>query len=558
MNELEMLSIQQQLSELTSFVRQLAVGNSQEVKVCGICTNVGHSTDTCPMLQKDGEEQVKIAGGVPAPRRQYDPYSNTYNLGWRDHPNFSYGYRQQNSFPNRPLGFQQSYQPKSQPSFSSSSDANESISNYSQSFRSPGGWEITSQPEVNPKNVSTMTLKSGKEIEGPKLVILKDKNEDQIDKELEEEGMDKTTPEIISDSVIKARANPSPFPSRLEKPRKQENEKEILEVFRNIPLLDAIKQVPKYAKFLKDLCVNKRKLRGDERVVMGKNVSAVMQKKLPPKCANPGMFSISCRIENTKIRDAMLDLGASINVMPKNIYTYLNLGPLKETRIIIQLADRTNAYPDRLIKDVLVKVNDLVFPANFYVLDKYDEHSPNRSPLILRRPFLSTAETKIDVKRGTLTMEFDGEVVHFNIFDVMKYPPESHSVFAASVINPVVQEVFELNGRDELEVAFTKHLELEANYDVELSAELKHTIEALQSLAPVVELKPLPDHLRYAYLDEGKTLLVIISAKLSAVQEEKLIRVLQEHKEAIGWSIADIKGISPSLCMHRIRFEEDA
>ncbi|XP_027090426.1 uncharacterized protein [Coffea arabica] len=365
--------------------------------------------------------------------------------------------------------------------------------------------------------------------------------------------MGKTTPEAISDSLIKVRANPPSFPSRLEKLRKQEKEKEILKVFRkvqvNIPLLDGIKQVSKYAKFLNNLRVNKRKLRGDERVVVRENVSAVLQRKLPPKYGDPGMFSISCGIGNTRIRDAMLDLGASINVMPKSFYMSLNLGPLKKTRIIIQLADCTNDYPDGLIEDVLVKVNDLVFPADFYVLDMHDEHSHNRSPLMSGRPFLSTAETKIDEKRSTLTMKFDGEVVHFNIFDIMKYSSKSHSVFGISVINPVVQEVFELNGRDELEVALTKYLELEATYDVELSAELKYTVGALQSLAfttsrydlvplfipeshprllpsvmqvPAVELKPLPDYLKYAYLGDRKTLPVIISTKLSAVQEEKI------------------------------------
>ncbi|XP_027150222.1 uncharacterized protein LOC113750449 [Coffea eugenioides] len=83
-NEVETSSsIQQQLSELTSFVLQLAVGNVQRARVCEICTNVDHTTDACPILQEDGAEQINIAGGVPAPRRQYDPYSSTYNLGWR-------------------------------------------------------------------------------------------------------------------------------------------------------------------------------------------------------------------------------------------------------------------------------------------------------------------------------------------------------------------------------------------------------------------------------------------------------------------------------------------
>ncbi|XP_027152312.1 uncharacterized protein LOC113752399 [Coffea eugenioides] len=454
---------------------------------------------------------------------------------------------------------------------------------------SQGKGKLPSQPEVNPKNVSAMTLRSGKEIEGPAPVAPKDKNEDRIEKELEEEGTPGTNKEVIRNPVVPIKLNPPPFPSRLERPKKQDKEKEILEMFRkveiNIPLLDAIKQVPRYAKFLKDLCINRKKLRGDERIIVGENVSAVLQRKLPPKCGDPGMFTIPCKIGNTSIRNAMLDLGASINMMPRAIYASLNLGPLKETDIIIQLADRTNAYPDGVIEDVLVQVNNLVFPADFYILDMGDERSPNPSPILLGRPFLSTARTKIDVSKGTLTMEFDGEIVHFSIFEAMKYPCHSNAVFAVSIIDPLVQEVFEINGRDELEVAITKHLDLEVACEMELDINLQRMVGALHSLgqsplrydvapifvpephlkllpsivqAPEVELKPLPEHLKYAFLGEKETLPVIISSKLSPTEEDKLLRVLREHKEAIGWTIADIKGISPSVCMHRIRLEEDA
>ncbi|CAN6560657.1 unnamed protein product [Malus baccata var. baccata] len=76
--------------------------------------------------------------------------------------------------------------------------------------------------------------------------------------------------------------------------------------------------------------------------------------------------------------------------------------------------------------------------------------------------------------------------------------------------------------------------------------------------APVLELKPLPDHLKYAFLGEEETLPIIVSSSLTALEEEKLIRVLKEHKTAIGWTLADIKGISPTTCMHRIFLEEGA
>ena len=75
---------------------------------------------------------------------------------------------------------------------------------------------------------------------------------------------------------------------------------------------------------------------------------------------------------------------------------------------------------------------------------------------------------------------------------------------------------------------------------------------------PIVEEKKLPNHLRYAYLGEESTLPVIVSSFLSNMEEEKLLKILREHKENIGWSLADIKGIIPSMCMHRILLEEDS
>ncbi|XP_027076933.2 uncharacterized protein [Coffea arabica] len=240
---------------------------------------------------------------------------------------------------------------------------------------------LPSQPELNLKNVSAMTVRSGKEIQGPELVTPKDKDKEKIEKELQAENTSTKNSVVLLDPIIDVKTNPPPFPYRLEKPKQQDKEKEILEVFRkveiNIPLLDAIKQVPKYVKFLRDLCVNRRRLRGDERVIIGENVSAVLQRKFPPKCGDPGRFTVPCKIGNTLIRNTLLDLGVSINVMPKSMYASLNLGPLKETELIIHLADRTNAYPDGLVEDVLVKVNELIFPADFYVLDMDDDHSPD-------------------------------------------------------------------------------------------------------------------------------------------------------------------------------------
>ncbi|CAN6707326.1 unnamed protein product [Malus baccata var. baccata] len=381
--------------------------------------------------------------------------------------------------------------------------------------------------------------------------------------------------------------------------KKDESEKHILETFRkvqvNIPLLEAIKQVPKYAKFLKELCTTKRRMLNEEVVKVSENVSAVLQRKLPTKCKDPGSFTIPCVIGNTRFENAMLDLGASINVIPYSIYASMNLGELKKDGVIIQLADRSNAYLKGVLKDVLVQVNHLIFPADFYVLDMEDSVHSTSLPILLGRPFMKTARTKIDVYKGTLTMEFDGEVINFNISETMRYPVDDHSCFSIDVIDSLAQEYLEELNEDALEIAITKGIELK-NQElgamqthgqigqpnlVPFNEEVVEVVTALESLprqygkvplsisssvstkmlpsidqAPTLELKPLPDHLKYVFLGDDKTLPIIVSSSLTTHEEEKLVRVLREHKTAMGWTLADIRGISPTTCMHRILLEE--
>ncbi|CAN6721030.1 unnamed protein product [Malus baccata var. baccata] len=382
----------------------------------------------------------------------------------------------------------------------------------------------------------------------------------------------------------------APFPNRFKQTKKEEAEKDILETFRkvqvNIPLLDAIKQVPRYAKFLKELCTTRKRISTKEVVKVGENVSAILQRKLPPKCKDPGSFTIPCVIGNTRFESAMLDLGASINVMPYSIYASMNLGELKNDGVIIQLADRSNAYPKGVLEDVLVQVNHLIFPADFYVLEMDEsDHAPSL-PILLGRPFMKTARTKIDVFNGTLTMEFDGEVINFNLSDSMKFPNENHSCFAIDVIDSLAQDHFDNLKDDALELVIAQGMDMknietatkephgknEESIAVPPSEEVIEMVAALESLPsqsvstnkllpsvvqpPTLELKPLPSHLKYVFLGEDETLPVIISSSLTALEESKLVRVLKEYKTAIGWTLADIKGISPTTCMHRILLEE--
>ncbi|XP_024163856.1 uncharacterized protein LOC112170792 [Rosa chinensis] len=403
----------------------------------------------------------------------------------------------------------------------------------------------------------------------------------------------------VSNSSIPVNTNaflsPMPFPRRFAKSKQEESDMAVLDTFKkvqvNIPLLEAIKQVPKYAKFLKELCTTRRRIREKEVVKVNENVSAVIQRKLPPKCKDPGSFTIPCVIGNTRFENAMLDLGASINVMPYSVYASLGLGTLKTDNVIIQLADRSKAFPKGLLEDVLVQVNHLIFPADFYILDM-EESTINPTPLLLGRPFMRTVRTKIDVYAGSLTMEFDGDVIGFNIFEAMRYPIEFDSCFSIDILDTLAQKVLEAIREDTLittieqGVGYTHdgviipmkklqetldpqifedvssvetHLRYEGKPPSPLSIQLS-TNKPLPSViqAPTLELKPLPDHLKYVYLGDDKTLPVIVSSKLTPSQEEELVKVLKKHKTAIGWTLADIKGISPTTCVHRILLEEDS
>ncbi|KAK8560973.1 hypothetical protein V6N13_026408 [Hibiscus sabdariffa] len=424
--------------------------------------------------------------------------------------------------------------------------------------------KLPSQIETTPKvNVSAITLRSGTTV-GPEDPKENAQTEDEEIEPLPTKGISNLTP-ISSSSKV-----PPPFPSRLVNRDKQAEDKSILEMFQkveiNIPLLEVIRRIPRYAKFLKDLCTHKKRLTGKEKVNLGEHVSAVFQRNLPPKMKDQGMFAIPCKIDKIKINRAMCDLGASINVMPLSLYNLLSTKPLKETRVTIQLADHSVIYPEGLLENVLVEVEDLIFPADFYVI-KMEQDRPNTSSeILLGRPFLGTANTKIEVRSGLLSMEFDGQTVEFDVYKAMRYPDNVERINSLDLFDPFIEEFLETNylnescrefehcdeeGKREFEKPFTVH-----SNTVFTPLKPKMLPSILQ--APELELKQLPEHLKYAFLGENETLPVIISSKLSREEEGDLVAVLRAHKEAIGWTIADIKGLSPSTCMHKINIEEGA
>ncbi|KAD6794574.1 hypothetical protein E3N88_05470 [Mikania micrantha] len=402
--------LETEIAELKKMVMQLTKdkGVEPQGRACGICLQVGHPTDMCPMLQEDMEQAQATGGFQGQNSRQFE------------HPR---GTQQQN--------FQPRQQPPAQQQAGSSGmsleDIVKSLATSTQTFQQETRSSIKNlekqmaqiatsvskmqsqgklppQTETNPKhNSCAITLRSGKSYDGPEI---------------------------------------------------QEEEEEVV-----VEKKDAEKNEMEKPVEVKELCTSKKKLKGNETVKVSENISAVLQNRLPQKCKDPSVFTVPCKLGNLSISRAMLDLGDSINVLPYSIFKTLNVGPLKKTGVIIQLADRSIVYPKGVLEDVLVQVNELVFPANFYVLDMEDDDAPNSSSILIGRPFLKTAKTKIDVYSGTLSMEFDGEVINFNIYDAMRYPSDVSYLNWLEVIEPLADDCFELTNHDGLALVLNRSID---------------------------------------------------------------------------------------------------
>ncbi|GJW80216.1 reverse transcriptase domain-containing protein [Tanacetum coccineum] len=219
---------------------------------------------------------------------------------------------------------------------------------------------------------------------------------------------------------------PIPYPLRLNKEKLQDKSDiqihKFLQMFKklhfNISLAEALALMPKYHKMLKDLLSDKEKLLGLANTSLTENCSAVLLKKLPEKLRDPGRFLIPCDFYDLESCMALADLGASINLMPLSVWKKLSLPDLTTTRMTLELATRSIAYPTDIAEDVCV-VGKFTFPANFVVVD-YDIDP--RVPLILGRPFLRTARALVDVYGEELILRDDDEKLIFHADSTSKHP----------------------------------------------------------------------------------------------------------------------------------------
>ena len=316
---------------------------------------------------------------------------------------------------------------------------------------------------------------------------------------------------------------------------------------------------------------------------MTEQSTSLIRNNLPLKYKDLGSPTISIAVGNSKLGHALVDLGASVNLLPYSVYVELGLGELEPTNITLQLVDRSVKIPRGIVKDVLVQVDKFYFLVDCVVLDTQPVvNQGTQFPVILGRPFLATANAIIHCRGGLMTLSFGNMTVNLNIFNVIKEIGDDEDVCEVNMIESVVQNyVDHVSYDDPLKYCLVSPSCVEKITTFEL--EFLHSIiehsevmeengwaPRFEKLPPIedkvlpseekppkLELKPFPSHLKYAFLGVEETFAIIISSSLESDQENKLLEILRTHKTAIGWTIADIKGISHLICIHWIHLEED-
>ncbi|GJV85950.1 reverse transcriptase domain-containing protein [Tanacetum coccineum] len=506
----------------------------------------------------------------------------------------------------------------------------------------------------NPRNeAKAITTRSGVSYDGPPIPPPVVEKESEVTKDTELPSTEDIQPPLVQEqtkdkepieepSLVQKTKPNLPYPSRLAKEKIREKDdilaSKFMEIFRNLhfelSFADALIHMPKFAPMFKKMLNNKDKLIELTKTPLNENCSAVVLKKLPEKLGDPGRFLIPCDFSEFDSYLALADLGASINLMPLSIWKKLQLSGLTETRMVLELADRTISKPTGVAENVFVKVGKFYFPADFVVLDFIADP---RVPLILGRPFLRTAHALIDVYEGEITLrnddqsltlkcgdapsisynnleslkkvdlidvtceEYSQEVLGFSDSVAYNNPsPHFDPIVSTSspTLTPFDESDFLLFEEADAFIAIDDEpvspvfnatyydpegdiLILEAllnndplpspnqgDYLPELQKDLKvvepkkSSVEYATSYEPKVEipeveLKELPPHLEYAFLEENNKLPVIISKDLSQNDKTSLIHVLKNRKQAIAWKLSDIRGIDPEFCSHKILLEDD-
>ncbi|GKB60262.1 reverse transcriptase domain-containing protein [Tanacetum coccineum] len=479
------------------------------------------------------------------------------------------------------------------------------------SFSSSGS--LPNNTVTNPRgDLKAITTRSGISYYGPPIPPLPKvvEREPEVTKDTVQPSTENIQPPVvqtqapIDEPVVAPKPKPSiPYPSRANKQKLREKDDNLalkfVEIFRELhfelSFADALLHMPKFASMFKSLLNNKEKLFDLAKTPVNENCSAVILKKFLEKLRDPGKFLIPCDFPELVECLALADLGTSINLMPLSIWKKLSLPKLTPTQMILELADRSTTSPSGIAKNVFVKVGKFHFPADFVVIDYVVDPWV---PLILERPFLRTARALIDVYGDELTLRVDDEAIIFKVAceeyaqEVLVLSDSSTSGNPTPSLDPILSTSspsltpFEEGDfiLEEIEACLTNNSTPPGIYDddfdpegdlllleqllnddplslppKELNLEELKTVKSYIDDPSELELKDLPSHLKYAFLEGTDKLPIIIAKNLKEYEKVRLLKVLKSHKKRwkSSWMTSRSSRILSLLATQMLKWCED-
>nr|GEW41881.1 reverse transcriptase domain-containing protein [Tanacetum cinerariifolium] len=392
------------------------------------------------------------------------------------------------------------------------------------------------------EDLKGITTRSGNAYKGPTIPTTS-----SLPKVVERETevtMDMVAPTNNESTKYRNQKPPIPYPSRLCDQKlhdKANDQKEkFFKIFQdldfNISFADALILMPKFGPTIKTLLTNKEKLFELARTPLNEHCLAVHLKKLPEKLGNPDKFLIPCDFSGMDECLALADLGASINIMPLSVWNKLSLPELSPMCMTLELANRSISRPVGVAEDVFVKVGTFHFSADFVVVD-FD--SDPRVLLILERSFLKTGRALIDVYEGELTLLVGKEAVTFNLDQTSRYSA-NYDAMSGYKLGRRMNSVCGFGGKVCLrDILLLKEFLNDDPSSPPLPPQDLKVVELTNEKSsidepPVVELKDLPPHLKYAFLEGDDKLPVIIAKDLKDEEKTALIKILKSHKQALA------------------------
>jgi hypothetical protein len=346
---------------------------------------------------------------------------------------------------------------------------------------------------------------------------------------------------------------------------------ELKNLYVKIPLLQALQDIPIYAKTIKELCGRKpvRKIKNSSSTVrvVGALSDLILGRQEPVKYADPGNPIVTVQIQGCSFPNTLVDLGAAINILTMETCNTLGFDSFEPTPIMLQLVDRSVVRPVDTLHDIAISVDSWEYPADFLIINP--RSGLEGHPLILGRPWLATVDAYIGCRMGNMTISRGGVTKN-----LILYPPAKPSpTFIYPQLPPprypekdlraplMLEEALRLKNQleDDVISGFINNPTIVGNPTCQMLQVVLDCEAQGDSLEDLME-QQIPTTVvhnnKFVEIAPGKSL--NINANLDEQQQQKLIQVLSKYQQDFSWEYSDMKGIDLQLCTHHIYIEKDA